>query len=80
MTNCPQVDAIENQMYAKNMMFLMYRLLDDRDKFLIMSILQNNWTQEDAALCIGISQEAVCKRLKRARDLLKIEFGDKVIF
>ena len=80
MVESPQIEAIQNQMYARNMMFLMYRLLDDRDKFIIMSILQNNWTQEDVALCIGISQEAVCKRLKRARDMLKMEYGDKVIF
>lgn len=51
-------------------------LPDVLDKFIVMACLQNEYNQEDVASMVGISQEAISKRIQNiktvSKELLKV--------
>jgi DNA-directed RNA polymerase specialized sigma24 family protein len=74
------IERVDNILDSRNAVVLMYRILEkDRDKFIIMACLQLNYSQEEVGRMLGTSQENISKRLKRARQLLKLQQEEVIL-
>lgn len=74
------IERIDNIIDSRNAIVLMYRIIEkDTDKFIVMACLQLNYTQEEVGRMLGVTQENVSNRLKRARNLLKIQQEEVIL-
>lgn len=56
----------------REMILVTYRNINDvTDKFIMMAIHEGNYSQEDVGTMLGISQEAVSKRITKSTFKLK---------
>lgn len=60
------------KLIIRELVISLYRNIQDPlDKFLVMACIQNNFNQEDVSVMVGISQEAISKRINRASDIVR---------
>lgn len=53
------------QMLLREMILHMYRhLVDPVDRFILMAHYEGGYSQEEIATMVGVSQPAICKRLR----------------
>lgn len=65
-----QLSPQEQSANNRNNIILMYRILDPIDRFILMALVENEYTQEEVARMCGFSQEAVSKRFNKSKELL----------
>ncbi len=62
------------RMFLRQIIIMIYKSIDDpTDRFVFVMTQEAGYTQEEVALILDISQEAVCKRLNKVLNKVREE-------